>query len=339
MTIKDVAEKSGVSVSTVSRVLNNHPDVSDAVRKRVLAVVNSLGYVPNNSARDLTRQDTESIGVIVRGAGNLFFTPVIHSIEKEIGRTRYTMVLNQIREDEDELLAGASLIRSKRLHGLIFLGGCFDYSPQQTAVLGVPFVCCTFTNSFGTLTPDAYSSVSIDDQAEAKRAVQYLIKHGHRKIAILLEAKGDRSISELRYRGYQDALREAGIEEDPGLVQEISRYDMASAYEGTKQLLARRNDFTAVFVIADSMAIAAMKAMYDAGKRIPEDCSVIAIDGLESSKYTIPTLTTLIQPTEVMGKKAVNALLDVIEGAGSAVQIRVETELRAGATVAEPKKN
>ena len=278
MTIRDVAEHSGVSVSTVSRVLNNHPDVSEAVRSRVLASVQELHYVPNNSARDLVRSQSDTIGLVVRGVGNPFFSAVIRAVEQSVSQAGYTMVLHQINTEDNELLAGASLARSKKLRGLILLGGCFDYTPEQTAALDIPFVCCSFTNSFGSLKKSAYSSVSIDDQAEARRAVEVLIRQGHRKIAVLLDSVQDHSISELRYRGYCQALSENGIPLEPDLVAETGAFDMSAAYEGTRRLLARKKEFTALFVIADSTAIAAMKALHDSGRRIPEDCSIIAID-------------------------------------------------------------
>ena len=245
------------------------------------------------------------------------------------------MVLHQIKSGANELFAAASLARSKRLRGLILLGGRFDYTQDQIAALEVPFVCCTFTNSFGSLEPGGYSSVSIDDRLEAYRAVKYLTDRGHRRIAILLNATGDRSISELRYRGYLEALEDAGIRPDPDLTEEVNDFDMAAAYEGTRRLLARGKEFTALFAIADSMGIAAMKALHDGGRRVPEDCSLIAIDGIQMSLYTIPTLTTLIQPTAPLGQQAVSALLDVLEGREDSRHIRLETTLRAGGTVAE----
>ncbi len=333
MTIKDVAECSGVSVSTVSRVLNNHPDVSEAARSRVMETVRKLHYVPNNSARDLVRPQTAAIGLVVRGAGNPFFSGVIRAVEQEINAAGYTMVLHQIRSGEDELQAGAELARSKRLLGVILLGGCFDYTPEQTAALGIPFVCCSFTNSFGSLNKDAYSSVSIDDQAEAYRAVTFLIRQGHKNIAILLDSKQDHSISELRFRGYCQALLDAGIAPDTALVTEAGTFDMAAAYEGTCRLLRSQAEFTALFVIADSMAVAAMKALHDHGLRVPEDCSVIAIDGIDMSAYTIPTLTTLIHPVDAMGKESVRSLIDIIEGRGGNRHIQLRTALRPGGSV------
>ena len=334
MTIKDVAEHSGVSVSTVSRVLNDHPDVSDVVRSRVMEAVRELHYVPNNSARDLVRPQSDAIGLVVRGVGNPFFTAVIRAIEQAVGQAGYTMVLHQIPSGEDELLAAASLARSKKLRGLILLGGCFDYTPEQTAALDIPFVCCSFTNSFGSLNKDAYSSVSIDDQAEARRAVEVLVRQGHQKIAVLLDSTHDHSVSELRYHGYCQALAEHGIPLDPDLVAETGDFDMAAAYEGTCRLLEQKKEFTALFVIADSMAVAAMKALHDGGRRIPEDCSIIAIDGIDMSTYTVPTLTTLIQPQESMGEEAVRILLDMVEERAGNRHVRVSTALRAGGSVA-----
>lgn len=333
MTIKDVAEYSGVSVSSVSRVLNDHPDVSDQVRARVLEAVQALHYVPNNSARDLSRAQTDAIGVIVRGAGNPFFTPIIHAVEKEILQAGYSMEIHQISADEDELAAGASLARAKRLKGMILLGGEFDYTPDRVAVLNIPFVCCSYTNSFGTLDKNTYSSVSIDDEAEAYRAVRYLTDRGHRKIAILLGAVDDRSISELRYKGYCRALQEAGIPEDPSLVEEIDYYDMHAAYEGIQRLLERRQDLTAIFAVADTIGVAALKALHDAGRQVPEDCSVISIDGLPMSNFTIPTLTTLEQPKDELAVEAVSRLIRVLEGKGKNGHLYLQTSLREGGSV------
>ena len=333
MTIKDIAELCGVSVSTVSRVLNNHPDVSAANRERVMAVVQASHYVPNNSARDLVKSPSDAIGLVVRGVGNPFFTTVIQAIEEACGRSGYTMVLHQIRSGEDELRAGAELARSKRLRGLILLGGRFDYTPELIAPLGIPFVCCTYTNSFGSLPSDAYSSVSIDDQKEAYKIVKMLTGRGHRKIAVILDSMTDHSISQLRYKGYCQALEDSGIPLDPELVEETVAFDMQNGYTAMEKLLARRNDFTAAFVISDAMAIAAMKALHDHGKRVPEDCSVVAIDGIDMSAYTIPTLTTLVQPQKEMGERSVRLLADMIEGRGGNRHLLLDTTVRMGGSI------
>ena len=137
MTIKDIARACGVSVSTVSRVLNNRPDVSDDVRGKVLRAVEDSGYIPNNSARDLVRSRSDAIGVIVRGMGNLFFADMLKTVSREIETSGYTMVLHFIDSDADEVKAGAILEREKKLRGLIFLGGRFDYTPAELALVGV----------------------------------------------------------------------------------------------------------------------------------------------------------------------------------------------------------
>ena len=337
MTIKDIAELCGVSVSTVSRVLNNHPDVSAANRERVLSVVRSSHYVPNTSARDLVRSPSDAIGLVVRGVGNPFFTGVIRAIEEACGHAGYTMVLHQIRSGEDELRAGAELARSKRLRGLILLGGRFDYTPELTAPLGIPFVCCTYTNRFGSLPADSYSSVSIDDRQAAYRIVRMLTRQGHHKIAVILDSLEDHSISQLRYQGYCQALEESGIPLDPALVEESVTFDMQAGYTAIENLLARRNDFTAVFVISDAMAVAAMKALHDHGRQVPQDCSVAAIDGIDMSAYTIPTLTTLVQPQEELGRRSVEILVDMIEQRGENRHILVDTAIRTGGSVCPPK--
>jgi LacI family transcriptional regulator len=254
-------------------------------------------------------------------------------MERMITEAGYTMVLHQIQSGEDELRAGAELARSKRLLGVILLGGCFDYTPEQTASLGVPFVCCTYTNSFGTLDRMEYSSVSIDDEQAAYRAVRLLTDHGHRKIGVILESVRDHSISQLRYKGYCQALQDAGIPLDPELVEETVTYEMADGYAGMERLLKRRRDLTAVFAISDAMAVAAMKALHDHGKRVPEDCSVVAIDGIDMSAYFVPTLTTLVQPQQEMGEKAVQILVDMIEGRAGNRHLLLDTTTREGGSV------
>lgn len=334
MTIKDIAKACGVSVSTVSRVLNNHPDVSRSVREKVSSTVERLGYIPNNSARDLVRTRSDNIGVIVRGQDNLFFSAMVKTISREIESRGYTMVLHFIGSDDDEVMAGAILEREKKLRGLIFLGGRFDYSAETLAPVGVPFVCCTYTNCFGTLDEKDYSSVSIDDYMTAYKAVRTLIDLGHKRIAVVAPATDDRSISELRYKGYRAALEDGGLDFDPELLVETEGFfEMPKAYEGTVKLTERGTEFTAVFALSDTTALAAVKALEDHGRRVPEDCSVIAIDGLTVSEYANPTLTTMVQPVEEMGRQSVAILADMIEQRRKSCHLRLEACLRPGGSV------
>lgn len=337
MTIRDVAEYCGVSVSTVSRVLNDRPDVSEDVRSKVLSAIKELHYIPNNSARSLVSTSSANIGVIVRGGGNPFYTPIIQAMEQTINASGYSMSIRHIPDTGDEVSVGASLARSKRLMGLIFLGGCFDYDEDRLNSLGIPAMCCTFTNSFGDLPENACSSVSIDDRAEAHNAVDHLLKNGHRDIAILLSHKDDRSIGQLRFLGYTDAIKEAGIPLNEDLICETGAYEMDAAYNRMNALLDSGTHFTAVFAIADTLAIAGMKAIYEHGKKVPEDISLISIDGMDMSKFTVPTLTTLTQPGEKLGREAASNLIKVIEGKEPHRQIILNAKLRQGGTVAAPK--
>lgn len=333
MTIKDIAQACGVSVSTVSRVLNNRPDVSETVRQQVLEVVARHNYIPNNSARDLVRSQSENIGVVVRGTGTPFFSDMLKTVTRELDAAGCNMVLRQISSDDDEVKAGAILEREKKLRGLLFLGGRFDYTPAELALVGVPYVCCSYTNQFGTLKKEDFASVSIDDHATAYAAVSTLIECGHTRIAALVPSCKDHSISQLRFHGYLKALEDHGIPFDEALLSEAGGFSMEDAYKGTCTLLESGAEFTAMFTISDVMAIAAIKALADHGLRVPEDCSVIGIDGIELSNYCIPTLTTMVQPVDEMARESVHILLDMLYHGSPSRHLLLKTRLREGGSV------
>ena len=333
MTIKDIAKQCSVSVSTVSRVLNDRPDVSDDVRRKVRAAIKDSNYIPNNSARDLVRTKSEAIGLVVRGVSNPFYTDIIQAIENTVTDAGFSLVMQQIPSCADEVQRAAVMEREKRLRGIIFLGGRFDYTPGDLAMLNVPFVCCSYSNQYGTLRTGEYSAVSIADEATAQQAVEHLYGHGHRRIAALICRPDDQSISQLRYQGYRKALESHGIPLDEDLVMCTGTFDIRDAYEAVSRRLRQGADFTALFAIADSMAIGAMRALRDAGRRVPEDCSVIAIDGLELSAYIEPPLTTLCQPMEEMGRRSAQILLGMLRGHGSHCCEVLPTQLREGGSV------
>ena len=330
MTIKDIAKLAGVSVSTVSRVLNDHPDVSETAKEKVLAVVSKYNYIPNTSARDLGKTSSDNIGVVVRGMSNPFYTKIITEIGAKIEKAGYTMVMQQIGTADDEIMTAALMERDKKLLGLIFLGGRLNYTKEQVSAINVPFVCCTFGNQYGTLDKADFSSVCIDDNQAAYDAVEYLFKEGHRRIAVLLSGPEDGSVSQVRFAGYERALNDFGIELDENLIISINSFNIADAYEGMKAWLKKKHDFSAVFAISDHMAMGAMKALREAGKSIPEDVAVIAIDGIESSEYMNPVLTTLCQPMERMGDEAVKLVVDIIKGKNNHKHVVLPTELREG---------
>ena len=332
LTIKDIARLSGTSVSTVSRVLNARVDVSEASRQKVLEVIGSNHYVPNNSARNLVSKKTNVIAVIIRGRGNPFFARLIKIIEPQLNMGGFEMSVQHIDTNDDELMAAAMLEREKRLKGIIFLGGRFNYRADDIAAIKVPFVCCSYTNEFGALDEGSYSSVAIDDKKTARQAVEYLLKNGHRRIGALIERTDGGSISQLRYQGYLSALQDNGIVLDPALVANAGSFEMNDAYRAATELIKFAKP-TAVFAISDLMAVAAMKAASDLGLKVPDDISVIAIDGIEFSAYCVPTLTTLEQPFDELALKSVEILIGLIKKAGVNGHFLFDTSLRAGGSV------
>ena len=333
MTIKDIAKLCSVSVSTVSRVLNDRPDVSEDVRRKVLSAIKDSNYIPNNSARDLVRTKSDAIGLVVRGVSNPFYTDIIRAIESTVTQAGFTLVMQQIAACDDEVKCGAVMEREKRLRGIIFLGGQFDYTPADLALLNVPFVCCSYSNRYGTLAEGEYSSVSIADEETAREAVRELYRYGHRRIAALISRPDDQSISQLRYEGYVSALEELGLPFDPELVISTGGFNIKDAYNAVSEKLHQGAEFTALFAIADSMAIGAMRALLDAGRAVPRDCSVIAIDGLELSEYIEPPLTTLCQPMEELGRRSAEILLDMVQHKASHACEVLPTTLRQGRSV------
>lgn len=333
MNIKDIAAKCGVSVTTVSRVINNHPYVKDEVRANVLRVMEEERFVPHNGAAELVRRQSDTIGIIARGMGNPFFARIINYLESEVSAIGYTSLTKQITTADDELREAALFAKEKKLRGLIFLGGRFDWTDEDAIILNIPYVCCTFCKRFGAEDSIRISSVGIDDKKEAYRAVKLLIDNGHDRIAIVLPSKDDHSVSQLRYEGYCQALRDAGIKLDPKLVRETGDYKLEEAYYNATKLVKDGTDFTALFVISDYMAIATIKALSDCGKRVPDDVSIISIDGIELSQYTIPTLSTLEQPSEAIAKSTVNILKQMIEEDMEIVQVYMGALFREGNTI------
>ena len=202
MTIKDMAKLCGVSVSTVSRVLNDRPDVSPAVREAVLDAVRESNYVPNNSARSLVKTSSDAMGLVVRGVSNPFYSDIIKVIGREIDAAGYTMVMQQISPAPTRWRPPRSWSARRSCAGSSSSAGAGTTPPEELRTITVPFVCCSYTNSFGSLPRGSYSSVTIEDDLAAERAVDELCGWDTRRIACLVAETDDRSISELRYHGY-----------------------------------------------------------------------------------------------------------------------------------------
>lgn len=327
MNIRDIAKMSGVGVSTVSRVLNNHPDVKESTREKVLNVIKESNYVPNNSARILKQNNTKNIGVLVKGVFNPFFSELINVIGNKINENNYTMILQQndyVLEQEVENII--SFVKEKRLQGIICLGGNFiDLDEESFKNLDIPIVL-TSVNNVSELGRNRYSSVGINNLQAAYDAVQYLIKKGHRDIALMIGEENDFGISWWRYKGYIKALKENNIEVKPENLL-IGDYDSKVAYEKTMEFLKINKDVTVIFAISDFMAMGVAKAVTDSGLRIGKDISIVGFDGMDVSRYYNPGLTTIKQPKEEMAKMSVEILFDLLRGNCENKHILLDTEL------------
>lgn len=315
ITIIDIAKMCGVGVTTVSRAINNHPDINEETKAMIMKVIKENHYVPNNSARNLKRSDSNTIAVLIKGITNPFFNGMIQVFEKEIQRKKYSFILQRVDENQDEIEVAIELEKEKRLKGIVFLGGYFSHSKEKLSQLTVPFVLSTIGMT-AEFDPNDYSSVSVDDFKESYKMVEYLCKLGHKKIAIIAASMNDVSIGKLRYKGYKKALEDYGLEYNESLVrcmkEDIESYTMENGYVVTKELLESKEEFTAIYASSDRLAIGACKAIFEAGKRVPEDYSVAGFDGLDISFYYHPSITTIRQPVEEMAEETIKILFDLI---------------------------
>lgn len=325
ITIKDIAKMCGVGVSTVSRALNNHPDINPETREKILQVIRETGFVPNNSARYLKRSETNSIALLVKGITNPFFTGMIQVMEEGVEHRGYTTILRHVESMEDEVAAAQALVKERKLKGIIFLGGNFTHDEDALEQLGVPFVFATIgedpdevkaRKSGGAADGAVYSNIAIDDVKASFEAVNYLVGLGHRKIGMITEGIGVPSVGQLRLRGYRKALQESGLDYSDRLVcavtKGIEHYSLANGYEAAKSLLSKNPDMTALFCISDVLAMGACRAVLDSGRKIPEDVSIIGFDGIDLTDFYNPRLTTVQQPFGEIARASVSQLFGMI---------------------------
>ena len=300
ITIKDIAKICGVGVSTVSRAINNHPDINQETKEKVMRTIEEYNYIPNNSARNLKRQESKTIAVLIKGISNPFFLSMLKPLEEYVENQGFDYIIQRVSETEDEIAIAMQLEKEKRLRGLIFCGGNFLNADKRFQSLSIPFVLCTLAN-LEHVDKDIYSSVSINDMEESYKITNYLIQNGHKKILVLAGRKDDESISELRLEGYKKALSEKDIHYDPALImhmkEELEPYSMDNGYVIMQELLHSKLEFSAVYAFSDEMAIGASKAILEIGKSIPTDYSVAGFDGIRNAFYYHPSLTTIKQPS------------------------------------------
>ncbi len=335
ITIKDIAKESGYAISTVSRVLNNHADVSETAKEKILAVVETHNFRLNSNAKHLKQRQSEGVAIIVKGTMNMLFAIVVETIQELTENSPYSADIHYLDEEENEVEFALQLCRERHPVGLCFLGGLTDNFRQGFAHIHLPSVLVTMAGE--ELGFPNLSSVSVDDRAGAVCAVENLLKQGHRNIGLIggdLERSGPTGY---RLAGCAEIFEQYNLPFDPDHLYERARYDYQGGYVAMCHLLDRIPHLTAVFCMADVMAIGALRALSDSGKRVPEDISVVGYDGVPMSQFSVPRLATIHQDAKELARCTVELLENTIARGGSTQHIRIPFDYIQGESVAPPK--
>ena len=333
MTIKDIAKESGYAVGTVSRVLNNHPDVSEKARKTIMAVVEKHHFKLNSNAKHLKQQASSGIAIIVKGSQNMMFASIVERLQRLISEKKYASFIYYIGEEENEVERAERVCLERHPLGILFLGSDLEFFKERFDRLEIP--CVLVTNSAAELGFDNLSSVSTDDEAGAQAAVTHLLKLGHRNIGILGGYMEKSHAAHTRYKGCEKAFAEQGMKLEPGRQYRSAFFSMEEGYHAMEQLFEQMPDLTAVFAMADVLAVGAIRAIRDRGLRVPEDVSVIGFDGIELGNYLSPRLTTVRQARERIADRSLEILLSDIAGERPAVHELLPFDIVEGESAAK----
>ena len=321
-TIRDVAQRAGVSITTVSHVVNGTRPVSAIGMARVLEAIDELGYQPNAVARSLRMSETRMFGMIVPDNSNPYFAEVARSIEDAAFELGYSVILCNSDEDAAKEQAYLDLLIEKRVDGIAFVAtGRRADGLDQVRLRNMPVVIVDREIEGGT-----WASVLVHNSRGGREAVTHLLKLGHRRIGCISGPHGLGPSSE-RVRGYRDALRKAGIPADPRWLVE-GDFHAEGGYRTMCELLERDDALTAVFACNDMMAVGALRAIHEQGRRVPQDIALVGFDDIALASYTQPALTTIAQPYRELGRRVAQLLAKGERGERAACErIRLEPEL------------
>ena len=334
-TIRDVAQLAGVSVTTVSRVLNHRPDVNAATREKVERVMVECNFVGNANARSLKQLDGDVAALILRGRSNPFLSGLAETMLQFAREADVSFLMESIDEKDDEFQTALRLMHEKRARGFIFIGSRLDERLEVLRGQDVPMVFAT-VNAVNAGLPRA-ASVSIDDRRMGREAMEMLIRAGHTKIAIFGGSRNQGDGLADRYIGAREACEQADVPFDETRYVE-TRFSLEDAYNAARNFFATRSDTTAVFAMSDMVAMGVIRALKDIGRRVPEDVSVVGFDGVEMGKYFIPSLSTIVQPQEEIARQSVDVLLDMMEKDGSARHLTVTAAPLLRESIASPRR-
>ncbi|WP_217592312.1 catabolite control protein A [Cohnella sp. GbtcB17] len=308
VTIYDVAREAGVSMATVSRVVNNNPNVKPQTRKKVYEAIERLGYRPNAVARGLASKKTTTVGVVIPDIANANFAEVARGIEDIANMYHYNIILCNADKRKEKEIRVINTLLEKQVDGLLFMGGVVtDEHIQAFNTSNVPIVLCATTDEKGTM-----PSVDIDHETAAYDAVRKLIDEGHTRIAMISGTLQDPANGFARYQGYKRALEESGIAFEESLVR-VGNYRYESGIEAAQYFLELAERPTAIFAATDEMAIGAIHGIQDAGLSVPGDISVIGVDNIRLASMVRPLLTTVAQPMYDIGAVSMRLLTKLMK--------------------------
>ncbi|NYT78147.1 LacI family DNA-binding transcriptional regulator [Alcaligenaceae bacterium] len=303
VSIAQVAQHAGVSVATVSRVLNSSEAVREHTRQHVMESVQVLGYRVNQLARSLRTDESRLLLALVPDIDNPFYAPIVHGFNAIVQEKGYSVLLCETGGDALRERRYLDLLYSRRADGAV----CLDPDTVQKAMGGAamhfPWVaCCEYDESV------AVPYVGIDNCTAAHDAVSYLVGQGHTRIAFVNSDTRFMYARE-RLKGYQDALQQVNIACRPDYCVQVQSLDFAAGRQAAASLLALDQRPTAVFAVSDTLAIGVMRGLYDAGLRVPDDMAVMGFDDIALAQQTWPALTTVAQPMRTLGEQAAWLLL------------------------------
>jgi DNA-binding LacI/PurR family transcriptional regulator len=319
VSLKMLAEYLDLSPATVSFVLNNAPNrsIPEATRERVRAAARKFGYRPNLIARSLRGTTTLTVGILIPVLGEGYHSQVLSGAADVLMREGYFFFTAHHRHRADLIAEYPRILHSRGVDGILAIDTHLDESPPAPTVA---------VASHAPL--PGVTNIVLDSTRAAELSLGHLYRLGHRKIAFM-RGQDFSSDSNTRWRATLQVARTLGLRVSPDLIMHLEK-DMQSpelGYPGTQQLLMRRRDFTAIVCFNDISAIGSIRALHDAGLRVPHDVSVIGFDDIQSANYYVPSLTTIRQPLQSMGELAATTLLKKLARERQPETIRVDPEL------------
>lgn len=307
ITIKDVAKQSGVSISTVSRVINDSKPVTDEVKQRVLDVIKETGYIPNPLARSLVTKKSKLIGVVVPELSDSFVNEILNGIEEIAKMYDYDILLANTYSNREQELKSINLLRAKQVEGIVMI----SWKVEEEHINYIQN--CGIPATYISKTARNYDihTVSTSNKEATYDMTKYLVGKGHEKIAFIMTSEDDTVLEMERLSGYEDALSENNIKLEKTLIKNGgTTYE--KGYESMKELLDDNIIPDAAFVTGDEAAIGAINAICDAGYKVPEDISVAGFNDVKIAKMYRPKLTTVYQPLYDMGAVAMRMVIKMI---------------------------